>query len=57
MATALRALAERKPEIKAINLTQRTFGGTIKENVDSWLSTINLNLDLANIPEDKKLDI
>ncbi|MFM7683964.1 MAG: RNase H-like domain-containing protein [Bacteroidota bacterium] len=61
IALALKSITDNTREtkvfegIRSINPTQNTFGGSSAENVDTWLNTINLNLEAANIPEDKKI--
>jgi hypothetical protein len=55
MAQALKSLACKQEGPKQINPTQKTFAGNANESVDSWLYSINLNLEAANIPEDRKL--
>jgi hypothetical protein len=49
---ALKQLATGKE--KPINPTQKTFGAGINEDVDGWLNSINLNMEAADVPEDKK---
>jgi predicted aspartyl protease len=53
VAAALRMLAATRPE-KPLNPSQKTFSGSINEDVDLWINSISLNMEAADTPEGKK---
>ena len=40
---------------KNMNSSQKTFSGRVHENIDQWIESINLNMQVANIPEHRKI--
>ena len=56
IAQTLKVLVAKQSHYKQLNPTQKTFAGREdKDDVDSWLMTLNLNLLAAEIPEERKL--
>lgn len=40
---------------KNLNSSQKTFSGRVSENIDQWVESINLNMQVASIPEHRML--
>lgn len=51
---AAQPAAPAPPKIKTINPSQPTFAGKVEENIDNWIFTTEVNLNVANVTDNDK---